>query len=165
MAKKLSEKPIIFQAKNGAIELRGDVKKETLWATQAQIANLFETERSVVTKHIKNIFKDSELDQEVVCAKIAHTTYHGAIENKTQTREVFVYNLDIILAIGYRTNSAKAIEFRKWSTKILKDYLVKGYSINKKVVQKNYEEFLKSVNEIKTLLPAGNFSDTKNVFT
>ncbi len=163
MTKKISEKPIIFQAKNGAIELRGDITKETLWATQAQIAELFETERSVVTKHIKNIFKDSELDQEVVCAKIAHTTSHGALENKTQTREVSVYNLDIILAIGYRTNSAKAIEFRKWATKILKDHLVKGYTINKKVVQKNYEEFLKSVNEIKSLLPGENFSNTKNV--
>ena len=105
---------------------------ETIWANQKQIAQLFEIDRTVVSRHIKNIFKDEELDKNVVCAKFAHTTEHGAISNKTQTRELDYYNLDIILAIGYRTNSTKAISFRKWATSILKKYLLDGYAINEK---------------------------------
>lgn len=78
----------IFQAATGEIEFRGDVEHETIWASQKQIAELFAIDRTVVSKHIKNIFKDGELDQTVVCAKFAHTTSHGAIESKTQTREL-----------------------------------------------------------------------------
>lgn len=102
---------VIYQAKNGAIELKGDFTRETIWATQAQIADVFQAERSVVTKHIKNILKDKELDAGSVCAKFAHTAADGKIY------QVQFYNLDVILAVGYRTNSRRAIEFRKWATK------------------------------------------------
>ncbi len=122
----------IYQAPNGAIEFKGDLEHETIWANQKQIAQLFEIDRTVVSRHIKNIFKDKELDKDMVCANFAHTTKHGAIKEKTQTREVEFYNLDIILAIGYRTNSTKAISFRKWATSILKQYLLNGYAINEK---------------------------------
>ncbi len=106
MKKTISKnKIIIYQAKTGAIELRGDYQKETLWATQAQIADVFNVERSVVTKHIRNILKDKELSADSVCAKIAHTADDG------KTYQVQVYDLDIILAVGYRTSSQKAIEF------------------------------------------------------
>jgi hypothetical protein len=103
----------IYQAKNGAIELKFDDKKETVWASQKQIAEIFGIDRSVVTKHIKNIFKDGEVKEKEVCAIFAHTTKHGAIKGKTQVKEIKIYNLDIILAVGYRTNSSQAIEFRK----------------------------------------------------
>ncbi len=147
---------IIYQSKSGKIEFRGDFKRKTIWASQKQIAEVFGVGRSVVTKHIRNIFKDKELDKKVVCAKFAHTTKHGALKDKTQTRIVEFYNLDIILAVGYRTNSARAIEFRKWATKVLKQHLIEGYTINKKRLAANYQKFMQALEDIKALLPAGN---------
>lgn len=146
---------IIYQSKNGALEFRGDFKKETIWATQAQIADLFVIDRSVVAKHIKNIFSDEELDKKVVSANFAHTTPHGAIKGKTQTKDVTFYNLDIILAVGYRSNSGRAIQFRQWATKTLREHIIKGYTINKRRLAKNYAEFLQAVESVKKLLPAG----------
>lgn len=127
---------IIYQAKSGAIELKGDFSHETFWATQAQIAEVFNSERSVITKHIRNILKDKELNEKEVCAKFAHTADDG----KTYT--VQFYNLDIILAVGYRTNSLRAIEFRKWATKTLRNYIVEGFVVDKKRIAKNYTQFL-----------------------
>ncbi len=129
---------VIFQAKNGAIELRGDVEKDTLWATQTQIAEVFATERSVATKHIRNILKDKEIDERSVCAKFAHTAEDG------KTYQVQHYNLDVILAVGYRVNSTKAIEFRQWATKILRQHVTRGYTLNPKIIQHHYVEFQKA---------------------
>src|SRR3989344_5044768 len=112
--KKLKNNVVVYQSKSGAIELRGDFNKETLWATQAQIAEMFAAERSVVTKHIRNILKDKELDERSGCANFAHTAEDG------KTYHVQHYNLDVILAVGYRTNSIKAIQFRQWATKTLR---------------------------------------------
>jgi len=117
---------VIYQTKKGDVELRGDFSNDTMWATQAQIADLFNAERSVVTKHIRNIFKDNELDKDSVCAKFAHTADDG------KTYNVQFYNLDVVLSVGYRTNSVKAIEFRKWASSVIKDYLLKGYIVNEK---------------------------------
>ncbi len=139
---------VIYQAKNGAIELRGDFSRETVWATQAQIADVFQTERSVVTKHIRNILNDKELNANSVCAKFAHTADDGKVY------QVQFYNLDVILAVGYRTSSKKAIEFRQWATKTLRSYIVDGFAINKNRIAKNYEHFLNVVDDIKKLLPA-----------
>ncbi len=154
---------VIYQAKNGSIEFRGDFDRGTIWGTQKQIAEVFGVERSVVTKHIRNIFKDKELDKKLVCAKFAHTTQHGAIKGKTQTKEVEFYNLDIVLAVGYRTNSARAIEFRKWATKILKQHLLEGYTINKKRIGQNYEKFTQAIADVKALLPSGNKVKTEDI--
>lgn len=156
--KKLSipQEVVIYQAKNGAIEFRGDCNNETVWATQAQIALVFELERSVVTKHIKNIFSDKELDENSVCAKFAHTAGDGKMYN------VQFYNLDIILSVGYRANSSKAIEFRKWATKTLRSHIVDGFSINKKRISHNYEVFRKAVDDVRALVPAS-YSDTDSV--
>ena len=99
MNKNLQKNIIIYQAKNGAIELRGDFKHDNIWATQAQISDVFGSERSVVTKHIRNILKNKELDEKSVCAKFAHTGNDG------KTYQVQFYNLDVILGVGYRTNS------------------------------------------------------------
>lgn len=107
MKKNKKKSPIIvYQAANGAIELKGDFNKQTVWANQSQIADIFGVDRTVITKHINNILKDEELDEKVVSAKFAHTTPHGAIKGKTQTNKVQYYNLDIILAVGYRTKSS-----------------------------------------------------------
>jgi len=144
-------KIIIYQAKNGAIELKGDLKKETVWANQSQIAKVFQVDRTVITRHINNIFKDQELDKKVVCANFAHTTQHGAIKGKTQNRKIKYYNLDIILAVGYRTNSKIAINFRKWATKTLNQHITQGFTINPNRIQENYKKFLEAVEDIKKL--------------
>lgn len=138
---------IIYQSKNGALEFMGDFKKETIWASQAQIADLFDIERSVTTKHIRNILKDKELDKNSVCAKFAHTAGDGKIY------QVQYYNLDVILSVGYRVNSKTATKFRQWATKTLREHIVKGYTLNKKRLAKNYNEFLKAVETVKKLLP------------
>jgi len=93
---------------NGNVELKATVKNETLWLNQKQIAELFEVQRPAITKHLSNIFKSSELDEKVVCSILEHTTKHGAIENKKQTKKTKFYNLDAIISIGYRVNSQKA---------------------------------------------------------
>ena len=133
---------VVFQAKNGAIELRADLHKETVWASQAQIADIFSVDRTVVTKHINNIFKDQELNQKVVCANFAHTTKHGAIEGKKQTTYVKFYNFDILLAVGYRVKSSVSTKFRQWATKTLRSHIIDGDSINPSRISKNYEKFL-----------------------
>ena len=112
------------------IEVRMDEGNETFWLTQEQIAQLFERERSVISKHLKNIFKDEELDEKVVCAFFAHTTQHGAIKGKTQDKNTKHYNLDAILSVSYRVNSKRGTQFRIWANRILKDYLLKGYAVN-----------------------------------
>jgi len=155
--KKETKKMIVYQTKSGAIEFRSDLKNETIWATQAQIAEIFNCERSGVTKHIRNIFKDKELNINSVCAKIAHTAADGKVY------DVQVYNLDVVLAIGYRTNSSKAIIFRQWATKTLRSYIVDGYAINRTRVAKNYDLFLSAVEEVKALLPGEYNVDNKSI--
>ena len=145
--KELKNKIVIYQAKNGAIELRGDVSHETIWATQAQISELFNVERSVITKHINNILKSKELDENSVCAKFAHTAEDG------KTYQVQYYNLDVILSVGYRTNGKIAIAFRQWATKTLREHITKGYTINRKQIAKNYDAFMQTVASIQNLLP------------
>lgn len=145
---------VIYQAKSGALELRGDVSYETIWATQAQIAAIFGIDRTVATRHIGNLLKDREVDQKSNVQKM-----HIANSDKP----VAFYSLDMILAVGYRANTGRAIEFRKWATKILRTYLTKGYTINPKVVGRHYEEFQKAVADIRALLPAGAAVDTKSI--
>lgn len=141
----------IFQAVNGALELRADINKETIWANTKQIATIFDIDRSVVSRHIKNIFKDAELNEKEVCANFAHTTQHGAIVGKTQTSKIKYYNLDIVLAVGYRTNSVRAIQFRKWATETLKQHILEGFTINSAVLQKNKAQFLQTLEDLKIL--------------
>jgi prophage maintenance system killer protein len=135
---------VIYQAKNGAIELRGDFTHETIWATQAQIVELFAVDQSVISRHIGNIFKNGEVDKKSNMQKM-----HNANSDKPIT----LYSLDVILGIGYRTNSKVAIEFRKWATKTLRSYIVDGFVINKSRIAKNYEQFVDSIDSLKQLLP------------
>ena len=106
----VDQRAVIYQTKTGEIVLKQDIVADTVWASQAHIAEIFEVERSVITKHIRNILKNKELDADSVCAKMAHTAEDG------KTYRVQFYNLDMILAIGYRTNSKKAMAFRQWAT-------------------------------------------------
>ncbi|MEI6221519.1 MAG: virulence protein RhuM/Fic/DOC family protein [bacterium] len=140
---------IIYQTKSGEIEFKGDVQKETLWASLQQIADLFGRDKSVVSRHIKNIFKEEELQRNSVVAFFATTASDG------KTYQVEYFNLDVILSVGYRVNSITATRFRQWATKTLREHIVKGYTINKKRISKNYEEFIRAVETIKKLLPAG----------
>lgn len=103
------------------------IKDETIWCTQKAMAQLFGVQRPAITKHLGNIFKDGELDEKVVCSILELTTEHGAIEGKTQTSPTKFYNLDAIIAVGYRVSSLKATRFRQWSTKILNEYIKKGF--------------------------------------
>lgn len=155
----------IYQTENGAIELIADTDIDTIWASKKHIADIFGIDRSVVSRHIKNIFKDAELDEKVVCAKFAHTSQHGAIAGKTQTQLLDYYQLDIILAVGYRTNSKQAIEFRKWATAILKQHIAKGYSLNVTRLQKNKHQFLKTLDDLKKLTQNNNKIATQDILS
>ena len=103
------------------------IKDETLWCTQKAMAQLFGVQRPAITKHLGNIFKEGELDEKVVCSILEHTTEHGAIDGKTQTTPTKFYSLDAIIAVGYRVSSMKATRFRQWATKILHEYIKKGF--------------------------------------
>ncbi len=144
----------VYQGKNGAIELRSDFKNENIWVTQAQISEIFGIDRSVVTKHIGKILKTGEVGRKSNVQKM-----HIANSDKP----VAFYSLDVILSVGYRTNSAQAIEFRKWVNKVLKEYLVKGYTINRKQLAKNYEAFMQTVASIQNLLPEHVVLDPKKI--
>lgn len=123
-------KIILFE--NQEVKLEVNMKDETVWLSLEQMAELFSRDRTVIARHINNIFKDNELDKNEVCAKFAHTTKHGAISDKSQTRELIYYNLDMIISVGYRVKSKNGVIFRKWATKVLKDYMIKGYAVNQK---------------------------------
>ena len=119
---------------NGNLELEVSVNenRENVWLSVDQMVELFDRDKSTITRHIKNIFTERELEREVVVAKFATTTQHGAIKEKQQTHMVEYFNLDVIISVGYRVKSPNGIIFRKWATSILKDYMIKGYSINQK---------------------------------
>ncbi|MBP6948974.1 MAG: virulence protein RhuM/Fic/DOC family protein [Candidatus Pacebacteria bacterium] len=144
---------VIYQAKSGAIELKGDVGRETVWATQAEIVSIFGVDQSVVSRHIKNLFKDGEIEEKSNMQKM-----HNAISDKPVT----LYSLDVILGVGYRTNSKVAIEFRKWATKTLRNYIVDGFVVDKKRIVKNYAHFLSIVDDVKKLLPESSAVNQKD---
>ena len=124
---------VIYQTEDGQTQIDVRLENETVWLTQAQMAELFQKDRTVITRHINNVFKEKELEREEVSVKIAHTTQHGAIEGKTQTQELKLYNLDVIISVGYRVKSKRGTAFRIWARKVLKEYLVKGYAVNDRI--------------------------------
>ena len=128
--KKTTNEIILFE--NQKVKLEVNMRDDTVWLNTEQMATLFGRDRTVITRHINNIFKSQELSKKEVCAKFAHTTEHGALKDRTQTRELDFYNLDMIISVGYRVNSKQGIIFRKWATKVLKDYMIKGYAVNQK---------------------------------
>lgn len=139
---------VIYQAKSGAIEFHGDFDSETIWGNLNQIADLFGRDKSVASRHIKNIFKSGELNKKATVAKIATVQNEGQRE---VMRDIEYYNLDVILSVGYRVDSKQATQFRIWATKTLKQHLIDGYTIDKKRLAGNYEKFLQVLEDVRKL--------------
>jgi len=148
------------QKENGAVELRGDYSNETIWANLNQIADLFDVDKSGISRHIRNIFSSGELDKKRTVAKFATVQTEG---KRNIERDIEYYDLDIILSVGYRVNSKKATLFRKWATKTLRKYIREGFIINKNRIAENYDQFIGAVENIKKLLLAGSQIDNANV--
>ena len=125
-------KIVIYRDENNAIQLEVKMDGDMVWLTRQQLATLFGRDYKTISKHINNALKE-ELADEVVVAKFANTTQHGAIEGKTQTHEKEYFNLEMVTSVGYRVKSKRGIQFRKWANRVLKDYLVKGYAINERI--------------------------------
>lgn len=121
---------LLYNTPDENIKVNVIVKDETLWLTQKAMAELFGVTVASISRHLKNIFQENELDEKVVITKIVTTTQHGAIQGKIQTRETQFYNLDAIISVGYRVNSQKATKFRMWATGILKEYIQKGFVLD-----------------------------------
>jgi len=121
---------LLYKTPNNDIRLEVFIKDETIWLTQKQIADLFGVKVPAISKHIKNIYESGELDEKVVVSKMEITTPHGAMEGKQQKKDVNFYNLDMIISIGYRVNSKQATQFRIWATSVLKEYIIKGFTMD-----------------------------------
>jgi len=135
------EQIVIYQAKDGQTQIDVRLKEETIWLSQIQMAQLFDKGRTTITEHINNIYSEGELIEEEVCRNFRHTTQHGAIKRKTQSKKVKYYNLDVIISVGYRVKSVRGTQFRIWANKVLKDYLIQGFAINKKRLQQTKQQF------------------------
>jgi len=157
MNKKIKNQLMIYQSKTGAIELKADVSKDTIWASLDQVASIFERDKSVISRHIKNIFKSGELKRDSVVAFFATTAVDGKVY------QVEYFNLDVILSVGYRVNGKRAISFRRWATKTLREHIIKGYTINRSRIKNNYAQFMSAVENLKILLPPGGEVDQKSV--
>ncbi len=118
---------LIYEAENGQTRVDVRLEAETVWLSQEQMAVLFGRERSVVTKHLRNVFKEGELDASATCAKFAHVQNEGG---RSVTRDIEYYNLDVIISIGYRVKSQRGVQFRQWATRTLREHLVQGYTLN-----------------------------------
>ncbi|MDC7135521.1 MULTISPECIES: RhuM family protein [Bacteroides] len=121
-------KIVIYQTKDGKTSIDVKLENETVWLTQAQMADLFQKDRTVIGRHINNVYREGELERDITCAKFAHMG-----SDNDQQYETAVYNLDVIISVGYRVKSQRGTQFRIWANKILKDYLIKGYAINQQV--------------------------------
>ena len=148
---------LLYTAPNGAVKVEVLLSGETIWLTQERMAELFGVQRPAITKHLKNIFESNELQEGVVCSILEHTTEHGAIAGKTQTSKVKYYNLDAVISVGYRVNSAQATQFRIWATQLIKEYIIKGFAMdderlkNGRFFGKDYfRELLERVRSIRT---------------
>ena len=145
---------VLYKTADGTIRIDALFQDETLWLTQSQMAKLFGVQRPAVTKHMKNIFESGELDEKLASSILEHTTRHGAMEGKTQNKQVKYYTLDAIIAVGYRVNSKRATQFRIWATGILKEYIIKGFAMDddrlKQVKKWDYfDEWLERIRDIR----------------
>lgn len=148
---------LLYKTDNAEVKVEILLQNENLWLTQAKMAELFDVQKAAISKHLKNIFADGELNEKVVVSKMETTTPHGAMVGKEQTKFVNIYNLDAIIAVGYRINSKKATMFRIWATQVLKEYIIKGFAMNDERLKdpqnffgKDYfEEQLERIREIR----------------
>ena len=123
-------KIIIYQTEDGQTQIDVRLESDTVWLTQAQMAELFETDRTSIVRHINNIYMVEELDRESTCAKIAQVQVEG---KRNVKRNIPYFNLDMIISVGYRVNSKRGVKFRQWANSVLKQYLVKGYAVNERI--------------------------------
>lgn len=121
---------LIYNTPQEDVKVNVVIRDDTIWLTQKAMAALFDVQTPAISKHLKSIFEEGELDEKVVISKMETTTAHGAIEGKTQTNSTNFYNLDAIISVGYRVNSAKATQFRIWATKTLKEFIQKGFVLD-----------------------------------
>jgi hypothetical protein len=121
---------LIYQNQEGNIKIDVRLEEETVWLSQAQICDLFQKSKSTISEHISNVFAEGELSEKVVVRKFRTTTQHGAIVGKTQELEINLYNLDVIISVGYRVKSQQGTQFRIWATQRLREYIVKGFALN-----------------------------------
>ena len=148
---------VLYHSDEGDVSVDAYIMNDSLWITQKAMAELFGVQIPAVSKHLKKIFEEGELDERVVVSKMEITSPHGAIPGKTQSGEAKFYNLDAIISVGYRVNSKKATQFRIWATKILKEYMTKGFVLDderlkqaKTVFGKDYfRELLERVRSIR----------------
>lgn len=149
------ESVVVYKSNDGIVQLEVQLANETVWLTLDQMAELFQRNKSTISRHIKNIFDCGELQHDMVVAKNATTTQHGALQGKTQTHEVTFYNLDMIISVGYRVNSIRGVQFRQWASRVLKEYLLRGYSINQHVmymeqrIDHQLQEHTEQIHELK----------------
>ena len=127
----------IYRSQDGSIQLNVKLENDTVWLTQSQMAELFGVDRTSIVRHIRNIYKSEELDQNSTCAKNAQVRTEG---HRSILREIPYYNLDMIISVGYRVNSKNATSFRRWATSVLKQYIIKGYAINQQIKLDRYNE-------------------------
>ena len=151
---------IIYQAKSGKIEFRGDFDRETIWGSINQIADVFGVQKAAISKHLKNIYKERELDKKTTVSILETVQIEGKRKVK---RKIEFFNLDAIISIGYRVNSKQATQFRIWATNVLKKHLFNGYTINKKRIGQNYKKFMQAVTDVKALLPVSNKIKTEDI--
>ena len=147
---------LLYSDESGKEYVRVVFKDETFWLTQKAMAELFDVQTPAISKHLKNIFADGELEENMVVSKMETTTRHGAVQGKTQTNDTKFYNLDAIIAVGYRVNSKKATRFRQWATKTLKEYIQKGFVLNDELMKNGrpfgkdyFDELLERIREIR----------------
>ena len=126
----MDNKLILYKDESGKVSVNVRFADEDVWLTQAQLVDIYQSSKSNMSEHIKHIFEDGELDKDVVVRKFRTTTQHGAIEGKTQSHEVASYNLDVIIALGYRVQSPIAVRFRRWATQRLHEYIQKGFTMD-----------------------------------
>lgn len=138
----MEDKIIIYQTADGETSIDVKLEQDTVWLTQSQMAELFQTDRTSILRHIKNIYATEELAESETCAKIAQVRNEG---RRTVSRVIPFYNLDMIISIGYRVNSKRGTQFRIWANRVLKEYLVKGFAINNRIASQKYEELSRLV--------------------
>lgn len=146
---------LLYQTANGTNRIEVRLQNETVWLTLDQMAELFQRNKSTISRHIKNILEVGELDEKVVVAFFATTTPHGAMLNKVQTHNMAFYNLDMIISVGYRVNSLRGVQFRQWATSVLREYLIKGFALNDDLLKNagngNYfDELLSRIRDIRS---------------
>ena len=133
----LNNEIVIYQSEDGKTQLDVKLEGETVWLTQTQMSELFQTDRTVINRHIRNIYKSGELEEEATCAKNAQVRIEG---NRTVSRSIPYYNLDMIISVGYRVNSIRGVRFRQWANNVLKQYLIKGYAVNERIRKQQISE-------------------------